>query len=79
MMNEWMKIGVVKGVELSYCVDDEGLLFKFENDNECLMRFCSDISLDNMSGRDMLIWLDSYVELCINNEYIKLRNKNKKK
>lgn len=62
--DNWFSLGVIRGVIVDCKNYDDGIMFKFWKGEIVLERFCSDMSLDNMSGRDMLLWLDSYVDMC---------------
>jgi hypothetical protein len=62
--DNWFNLGVSRSVIVDCKNYNDGIMFKFWKGEFVLERFCSDMSLDNMSGRDMLNWLDSYVDMC---------------
>jgi hypothetical protein len=61
--NKWFSLGVMRDVIVD-CKDyDDGIMFKFWKGELGIERFLSEICIDSMNGRDMLVWLDSYVDM----------------
>jgi hypothetical protein len=63
MNGEWTNLGTFNSVLVDVKELGEDYVYRFWKGEHQVERVMSGFGLDSMSGRDLLVWIDSYVEM----------------